>query len=139
MNQPDHSKPKRPFWIWLISAFYLYSGTMSLSLYYYIQAGIIALPPGHLTAINRLTLWGLIPIANLAAAILLFMRRKAAFYIFSAMLVMGGINTLILFFTIDWSARPVSGQDISRLVFGYAITLVVCFYTFRLKQNGTLK
>ena len=138
MNQPDRRKPKRPFPIWLISAFYLYSGTMSLILYYYIQTGIISIPPDHLTAINRLTLWGLIPIANLAAAILLFMLKKAAFYIFSALLITGGINTLILFFTIDGSARPVSGQDILQLLFGFAITIVVCFYTYRLKQNGTL-
>jgi hypothetical protein len=135
---PAHRHAKRPFGVWLISAFYLFAGTMNLIVLYRVQTRAIPLSAEQLAILEKASLWGLLPLANLAGAVCLFMLKKIAFYIFSIMLIISGINSLVLMFTIDWPGQIISGQGMIRLLIGYGIGIAVCIYTYRLKQNNTL-
>ncbi len=145
MRQPvsaNKQKPRRPFWVWLISAFFLFCGTMNLCLLWVIANGSLQLPPAELAAIRKAalawTLFGLLPAANLAGAIFLFLLRKAAFYIFSAMFIAGLANAGIQLLLLDTAPSQFTGQGLWQALTGYAITLAVCIYTFRLKQRHIL-
>ncbi|MFP4226945.1 MAG: hypothetical protein ACLFRF_09460 [Desulfobacterales bacterium] len=129
---------KRPFWIWLISAFYLYSGVMTLSMLWLIINGDVNLSPEELAMAKKTSLGGLIPLANLAGAVSLFLLRKIAFYIFSGMFIAGLANGMLQFVLLDWSLQTVSGQGLSQVGIGYLITLAVCIYTYRLKKQNIL-
>ena len=84
------------------------------------------------------TLGGLLPLANLAGAVFLFMLRKPAFYIFSGMLAAGLLNGLIQFIRLDISLEPLTRQGLTQALLGYAITFCVCIYTYYLKKQGAL-
>lgn len=134
--------PKRPYWVWLISGFYLFSGMMNLSMLMLIHTENPGLSPQELAVLQKTamawTLGGLLPLANLAGAVMLFLLRKTAFYIFSAMLIAGVLNSLFQFSRLDWSLETLSRQGLSHVLVGYAITLAVCLYTYRLKQQQVL-
>ena len=136
------SKPKRPFWVWLISAFFLFSGVMNLSMLWLILTGNLNLPAEELAMIRKTslawTLGGLLPLANLAGAVSLFLLRRIAFYIFSGMFVAGVGNGLVQFLILDWSLQTISGQGLAQVFIGYAITLAVCIYTYHLKEQNIL-
>lgn len=141
-SHPPQSKKKRPFWVWLISAFYLFSGVMNLSMLWLILTGDVNLPPEKLAMAKQTslawTLGGLLPLANLAGAVTLFRLRKIAFYIFTGMLFAGLANGLVQFALLDWSLQTVSGQGLSQVAIGYLITLAVCIYTYHLKTQNIL-
>ena len=141
---PISSSPKknRPFWVWIISGFYLFSGVMNLSMLLMIHTENPGLTPEALADLQKTamtwTLGGLLPLANLAGAGFLFMLRKPAFYIFSGMLAAGLLNGLIQFIRLDLSLEPLTRQGLTQALLGYAVTLCVCIYTYYLKKQGTL-
>lgn len=139
---PSSPKKKRPFWVWIISGFYLFSGVMNLSMLLMIHTENPGLTPEALATLQKTamawTLGGLLPLANLAGAVFLFMLRKPAFYIFSAMLAAGLLNGIIQFARLDASLETLSRQGLTQALLGYTITLCVCIYTYRLKKQGTL-
>ena len=141
-SHSPQSKQKRPFWVWLISAFYLFSGVMNLSMLWLILTGDVNLPPEKLAMAKQTslawTLGGLLPLANLAGAVTLFRLRKIAFYIFTGMLFAGLANGLVQFALLDWSLQTVSGQGLSQVAIGYLITMAVCIYTYHLKTQNIL-
>jgi len=141
-SHPPQSKQKRPFWVWLISAFYLFSGVMNLSMLWLILTGDVNLPPEELAMAKKTslawTLGGLLPLANLAGAVTLFRLRKIAFYIFTGMFIAGLANGLVQFALLDWSLQTVSGQGLSQVAIGYLITLAVCIYTYHLKTQNII-
>ncbi len=134
-----HRQAKRPFGVWLISAFYLFAGTMNLMVWFRLQTGAVTLSSAQLAVLNQASLWGILPFANLAGAVSLFMLKKIAFYIFAVMLVASGINTLALIVATGGFAQIISGQGVIRLIIGYGIGIAVCLYTYRLKQNNILQ
>lgn len=133
---------KRPFWVWLIFAFYLFSGVMNLSMLWLILTGDVNLSPEELSMARKTslawTLGGLLPLANIAGAVSIFLLRKMAFYIFSGMFIAGLANGMLQFVLLDWSLQTVSGQGLSQVGIGYLITLAVCIYTYRLKKQNIL-
>ncbi|MBS3757497.1 MAG: hypothetical protein KGY61_02430 [Desulfobacterales bacterium] len=141
-NHLPRSKQKRPFWVWIISAFFLFSGVMNLSMLWLILTGNVNLPAEELETIRKTsmlwTLGGLLPLANLAGAVSLFMLRKIAFYIFSGMLIAGLANGVVQLFLLDWSLQTISHQGLIQVVVGYFITFAVCIYAYLLKKQNVL-
>lgn len=115
---------------------------MNLSMLWLIQTGSVNLPAEELAMVKKTamvwTLGGLLPMANLAGAISLFLLRKIAVYIFSGMFAAGLINGIIQLILLDWSFQTISSQSLAQVVVGYAITLAVCIYAFRLKEQNVL-
>jgi len=133
---------KRPYWVWIISGFYIFSGLMNLSMLLLIHTENPGFSPQELAVLQKTamawTLGGLLPLANLAGAVTLFLLRKIAFYIFSGMLIAGVLNGVLQLALLDWSLQSISQKGIIQVFFGYVITLAVCLYTYRLKQQKIL-
>ena len=134
-------KVKRPFWVWIISAFYLLSGFLTLLSLWQIQSGLVPVKPGELADLKRTSLiWslgGIIPILNLAGAVSLFLLKKSAFYIFMALLALSLSNALWQVLTTDWF-QEIGGQGSIGAMIGYGLAIVICYYIYRLKQRGVL-
>ena len=141
-SHSPQSKQKRPFWVWLIFAFYLFSGVMNLSMLWLILTGDVNLSPEELSMARKTslawTLGGLLPLANIAGAISIFLLRKMAFYIFTGMLIAGLANGIVQFALLDWPLQTASRQGLTQVAIGYLITLAVCIYTYRLKKQNIL-
>lgn len=134
---------KRPFPVWLIFAFYLFSGVMNLSMLWMILTGEVNLSPQELSMVRKTslawTLGGLLPLANIAGAVSLLLLRKIAFYIFSGMFVAGLANGIVQAAIMEWPLTGVSPQNFIHAAVGYLIMLAVCIYTSRLKKQGVLQ
>lgn len=115
---------------------------MNLSMLWLILTGEVNLSPEELSMARKTslawTLGGLLPLANVAGAISLFLLRKIAFYIFSGMLIAGLANAIVQAAMLDWSLQSVSAQSLGQVAIGYLITLAVCIYTYRLKNQNIL-
>lgn len=115
---------------------------MNLSMLLIIHTENPGLTPEALATLQKTamtwTLGGLLPLANLAGAVFLFMLRKPAFYIFSAMLTAGLLIGVIQMIRLDTSLETLTRQGLTQALLGYVITLCVCIYTYRLKKQGTL-
>jgi len=130
-------KKKKPFWIWLISAFYLFAGVASL----FSLLGIVASPQGIPQEMRSKalgwTLWGMIPLLNIIGAFSLFRMKKAAHSIFCAILGLGLANALLraLF---DPDPLLTGSNELIGTALGYVILVLVCIYTYNLKKHGAL-
>lgn len=84
------------------------------------------------------TLYGLLPAANIAAAISIFKMRKIAFYLFS--FILSARLAIIVFHALftDMTEQITMGPALTGTIIGFGINLAVCFYTYRLKQEGRL-
>ncbi|MBS3756782.1 MAG: hypothetical protein KGY56_13870 [Desulfobacterales bacterium] len=137
-------KPRRPIWVWLISIFYLgfgLSGLMAvgMALILYSQGNISADKLPSMYSLLRSSLWGILPAANIAAAVSLFMMRKIAFSIFTGLLIVKAILQVLFETPL---AEALAGQNTQMIIgygLGYAILLAVCIYTYRLGQTGRLR
>jgi hypothetical protein len=140
--QSAATSKKRPFWVWIISGFFLFSGVMNLSTLLLIHTGQAALPPAELAKLQQSatawTLAGILPAANLAGAVALFLLRKIAFAIFTGMFAASIANGFVQFLLLDRSLRNFSAQGVTQVLLGWGILLAVCIYSHRLKRQGVL-
>jgi hypothetical protein len=79
---------KRPGWVWAISIFFFFSAAYSLLSIYLVSSGKIPLQPAQKAYFDSLTfidygLTILLGLTNLTGAVLLFLLRKQAFYLFA--------------------------------------------------------
>lgn len=115
---------------------------MNLCLLLIILSGEAAVDPAELTELRRAavawTLAGLLPLANLAGSVCLFLLKKAAFPIFSAMFAASVANGAIQLLFLDWSFESVSGKGLSQVLIGWGITFGAVLYTYHLKRKGIL-
>ncbi|MBW2220646.1 MAG: hypothetical protein JRF40_14340 [Deltaproteobacteria bacterium] len=141
MNIQKKAGKNRPFWVWIISLFYIFSGTMTLLTVYQIHFGIIPAEPAQLATLRKASmLWsmcGLIPAANIAGGLLLLMLHKLSFYIFSGTIILNIINILRHFVTTGFAVQLNTGSMFGVIV-GMGMALVVCIYTYRLKKLGII-
>lgn len=141
MNIQKKSGGKRPFWVWIISLFYIFSGTMTLLTVYQIHFGMIPADPAQLETLRKASmLWsmcGLIPAANIAGGLLLLMLHKLSFYVFSGTIILNITNILRHFITTGFAVQLSTGSVFGVIV-GLGMTLVVCIYTYRLKKLGII-
>lgn len=142
---PIANKLKKPLWVYAIAIFYFCVGAMTLLTFIHLHTVQEAAPltPEQLarlrTEIRAWSMFGLLPAVNIAAAVALFRMRAAAFYLFSGLLAARICNDTILLLFFDQLANiESSGEKLTGLFIGYAITLAVCVYTYRLKQAHRL-
>ncbi|MFP4193414.1 MAG: hypothetical protein ACOCQI_00040 [Desulfosalsimonas sp.] len=141
-NKNAHSR--RPIWIWVISIFYFgigISGLMVIAMALAVKSQGPG-PAGQAPSLDdmmRSSLWGLLPAANIAAAASLFFLRKTAFHIFSALFAAKLVLQLVFETPFLGAVSKGNAEMIIGYGLGYIILLVVCIYTWRLKQSGVLK
>jgi hypothetical protein len=136
-------KIKRPAWVWVISVIYFVGAGYALLLFYVIGSGNVQLNSAQQAYFDSLTVMDhvaaiAIGSANMLGAVLLFLLRKPAFYLFVGTFCAGILVAVWETITTNWvEAMPAGGLVGSAI--GWAISLVVCMYCWRLIQRGVLK
>ncbi|MDY6822914.1 MAG: hypothetical protein SWH68_03830 [Thermodesulfobacteriota bacterium] len=140
----DSPPRHRPFWVWVISLLYLLTGTLAiLSLFRFLGMEAAGDQVADVLAVRQQALawsmFGLIPAANLAGGILLFMLHRWAFYAFAAALVMNLLNILRYLILEASRVQITSGSSVVGVLFGLGVITAVCVYTWRLRKDGILR
>lgn len=141
---PAHRKTRRSIWVWLISVFYLgfgVSGLMTVAMVLILlhRGGAGPEEVNSMKTLLQASLWGVLPAANIAGAVSLFLMRRIAFPIFTGLLIARLTLPAVL------GANPAPGFSgtttdmIGGYVLGYGILIAVCIYIYRLRQRGMLR
>ncbi|MDY6905966.1 MAG: hypothetical protein SWH61_14915 [Thermodesulfobacteriota bacterium] len=143
MTLPSSSPKRRPFWVWVISLFYLLSGTIALfSLFHILGMGVAENLAEELQTLRQQALawsmYGLIPAVNLTGGVLLLLLHRWAFYAFSLALVLNVGNMLKYFIAERGAVALTSGSSVVGVFLGLAVIVAVCVYTYRLRESGIL-
>lgn len=141
---PAKPKTRRSIWVWLISVFYLgfgVSGLMAVAMVLILlyRGGAGPEEVNSMKTLLQASLWGILPAANIAGAVSLFLMRRMAFPIFTGLLAVR--LTLPIFSSLP-SPPGFSGtttEMIGGYVLGYGILIAVCIYIYRLRQTGLLR
>ena len=135
-------KKKRPKWIWAITIFYFVSAGWTLLSFYVVGSGSIPMGPAAKAYFDSLSTFDhvitvLIGLAGFFGAITLFLLRKIAFYLFTGALI--GHSLLAIWHTLtkDWIAA-VGNAGLAGAVFGWALLIAVCVYSWKLTKKGVL-
>jgi len=139
------SARRRPFWVWVISLLYFFTGTRALLLLLRILGMDTAVDETQATALlevkKQLLLWsmyGLIPAANLAGGVLLFKLHRWAYYCFALILSLNLVNMVRSVLFDGGAVQLTSGSSVVGVLLGLGVIFAVCVYTYRLKENGIL-
>lgn len=144
MTQRTEPRPKRPVWVWAITAFYSFSALFALRSFLLVYSvGTGALPPewgaymGGLTVFDYL-LSATIAALTLAAAAALFLLRGAAFRLFCAVLVLQVFGVLRELATTNF-ADAVGIGGLAGYLVALGLLAAVCAYCRRLLAAGVLR
>jgi len=133
---------KRPKLVWVVFLFYLFSVAYTALSFFLIFSGAISVTAEQAAYFRNLSVFdwattALTSTLNLVAAVSLFLLRKIAFYLFAASLVLGFLQTLVHAITTNFVAA-LGGPGAIGVLIGYAISIAVCTYAWRLKTRGAL-
>lgn len=135
-------KRKRPIWVWVISIFYFFSAGYTLLSFYLIHSGFVQLSPAQQAYFDNLsTLDYAITIlsgsANFLAAIVLFLLKKQAYYLFLGAFCAGVILTILHSISKGWM-EALGGSGLIGMLIGWGIAISVITYSKRLINRGIL-
>jgi heme/copper-type cytochrome/quinol oxidase subunit 4 len=142
MDAAAQPPAKRPKVVWVVFLFYLFSVGYTALSFYLVLSGLISVAPEQATYIRNLSAFdwaitGLTATLNLAGAISIFLLRKIAFPLFAISLALSILLTLVHAFTTNLTAA-LGGSGAIGIAIGYAISIVVCTYAWKLKARGVL-
>ena len=135
--------PKRPIWVWVISIFILIGYGYSLVITYLVSSGVIVpLTLKERALFDSFNLFGhplsfLTSLADILAAITLFLLRKVAFYLFSASFILYILTTAWQIQTEGWIAATPTSWVIGAFI-GVGFYLALCLYSRNLIKKGIL-
>ena len=141
MDAAAQTPAKRPKLVWVVFLFYLFSlGYTALSFYLVLSGSVSA--PGQATYLRNLSVFdwaitGLTAALNLAGAISIFLLRRIAFPLFATSLALSIFLTLVHVFTTSLTSA-LGGPGALGLAIGYAISIAVCTYAWKLRARGVL-
>ena len=133
----------RPVWVWVISIFYLFGAFSSVLSYAMIYSGKLPMTEQQSQYMANLTivdhfLTAVILGTNIVAAVLLFRLRRLSAYLFPAGLALGLLVTAWHALARGW-ANALNGAGVVGAAIGWVVSIVVCFYVWRLTNKGILK
>ena len=142
MDAVTQPSAKRPKLVWVVFLFYLFSAAYTALSFFLIFSGAISVTTEQAAYFRNLSMldWAITALTttlNLVAAVSLFLLRKIAFYLFAASLVLGFLQTLVHAITTNFVAA-LGGPGAIGVLIGYAISIAVCTYAWRLKARGAL-
>lgn len=141
---PAQPKTRRSVWVWLISIFYLGFGvsglmTVAMVLILLYRGGAGPEEVNSMKTLLQASMWGILPAANIAGAVSLFLMRRMAFPIFTALLIARLALPLFPGPSFPPGFSGTTADMIGGYVLGYGILIAVCIYTYRLRQTGMLR
>ena len=141
---PAQPKTRRSVWVWLISIFYLGFGvsglmTVAMVLILLYRGGAGPEEVNSMKTLLQASLWGILPAANIAGAVSLFLMRRMAFPIFTGLLIARLALPLFPGPSFPPGFSGTTADMIGGYVLGYGILIAVCIYTYRLRQTGMLR
>jgi len=133
---------RRPKLVWVVFLFYLFSVVYTAVSFLLVLSGSISVTPEQAAYFRNLSVFdwavtGLTAALNLAGAVSIFLLRKIAFPLFAISLGLSVLQTLVHAFTTNFVAA-LGGTGALGVVIGFAISIAVCAYVWRLKARGTL-
>lgn len=142
MDAVTQPPTKRPKLVWVVFLFYLFSVGYTAFSFFLIFSGYVSVAPEQAAYLRNLSVfdWAITCLTatlNLAAAISIFLLRKIAFYLFVTSLGLSMLQALVHAFTTTFVAA-LGGPGAVGLVIGFAISIAVCGYAWRLKARGIL-
>ena len=149
MNEPTTTR-KRPAGVWIISSFCIIIAVRSLLTFDLAGSSVIPTPAGQPDIIIEITaldhFFTIIGIGiTIAAAITLFLLKKAAFYLFAVSLGLS-IVVIVQALTTDWGIDfdAIFNFNFDAALIFVAVSmllveLVPLLYSWRLKQKGVLR
>jgi len=142
MDEAAQPPAKRPKLVWVVFLFYLFSVVYTALVFLLIFSGSIYVTPEQAAYFRNLSAFdwamtGLTAALNLAGAISVFLLRKIAFPLFATSLGLSILQTLVHAFTTNLVAA-LGGPGALGVVIGFAISIAVCAYVWRLRARGTL-
>ncbi|HLQ01355.1 MAG TPA: hypothetical protein VK143_03545 [Burkholderiales bacterium] len=142
MNAVAQPPAKRPKLVWIVFLFYLFSVAYTALSFLLVFSGSISITPEQATYFRNLSVFdwaitGLTAVLNLAGAISIFLFRKSAFPLFASSLGLSILQTLVHAYTTNFIAA-LGGPGALGVLIGFAISIAVCAYAWRLKARGIL-
>ena len=142
MNAVPQPPAKRPKLVWIVFLFYLFSVLYTALSFFLVFSGSISVTPEQATYFRTLsvfdwTITGVTAALNLAGAISIFLLRKSALPLFASSLGLSILQTLVHAYTTNFIAA-LGGPGALGVLIGFAISIAVCLYAWRLKARGTL-
>jgi hypothetical protein len=139
---PPRARGRRPALVWAVFAWYVFSAGYTLLSFALIFAGLVELSAEasrYLSSLSPLdyTVTILALLLNVGGAVALLLLRRTAPYLFSAALLLNIVSVALHVLTKGLVAALGTGGPIG-LILGYGISLLVCFYSWRLHARGTL-
>lgn len=142
MTNEAKSAKRRPFGVWVVSAFYVLSTGWTLLSFALIFDGTIKISPAQEAYFASLT--GLdwffslaIGAIGFSAAVCLFLLRRVAVALFSAALVLNLAFTALHVMRTSWS-EAIGGAGLVGALIGWLILVAVILYARRLAKQGVL-
>lgn len=144
MTLPSNEPQRRPFWVWVISLFYLLTGTLALmTLGRFLGMDAVGDRAADVLTVKKQALtwsiYGVLPAASVAGGALLLMLHRWAFYAFLLALLLNIVNILRYVMVTGGSFQFISGSSAVGVLVGLGVIVTVCVYTYRLKMRNVLK
>jgi hypothetical protein len=142
MNAVPQPPAKRPKLVWIVFLFYLFSVAYTALSFFLVFSGSISVTPEQAAYFRTLsvfdwTITGVTAALNLAGAISIFLLRKSALPLFASSLGLSILQTLVHAYTTNFIAA-LGGPGALGVLIGFAISIAVCLYAWRLRARGTL-
>jgi hypothetical protein len=140
----------RPMWVWIISLYYFVFtpiGAIGVAAMPYLRSFILSssthMSEGQRAYFESLNnsdyaLMGIALVLNLAAAILLFMLRRAALYFFAASFAASILMTIYNITCKHWLAGA-GASGLIGAVFGWGVNIAIIGYAWHLSRKGVLR
>ncbi len=142
MDDVAQPSAKRPKLVWAVFLFYLFSVAYTALSFFLIFSDSLSVTPEQAAYFRNLSAfdWAVTVLTaalNIAGAISLFLLRKVAFHLFAASLGLTILQTVVHVITTNFVAA-LGGPGAFGVVIGFAISIAVCTYAWRLNAGGSL-
>ena len=134
---------KRPTLVWVISIIYVVSAGWTILSFVLVFSGAIPLNETQKAYFASQTIFDygttlLTGTANLVGAVLLFLLKKPAFYLFATAFCAGIAVTVYQIFAKKWLGA-IGGPGLIGVVIGWGINIAIIVYSRRLISRGVLR
>ena len=135
------TKRRRPGWVWVICIFFFVSAGWTVLSYAMILGGVVPLNDAQRQYFTSLSLFDyastlVVAVLNLSGAVLLFMLRRQAYYLFVSAFALGLLLVIYQILARHWLSAIMPG--FVGVVIGWFISIRIITYARGLMKRGVL-